>query len=1020
MRNVVVQKAVRKALYSIFGGAAVAALAFAGQVSAADQSQSVQQGSTGAAGAATSSTAAGADVAATALKAVEVTGTRIKRTSVEQAQPIEVVTSAQIKQTGLTNIGDVLQALPSSGSSISTATGNWGNGAAGAAGQTELNLRNLGPQRTLVLVNGHRWITGLDGTVDLNTIPASIIDHIEVLQDGASAIYGSDAMAGVVNIITVKNLAGAKADAYVGLYNGDGHWDGLTKNYDVTVGTSSERSNLLVDVAYRTQGGVSAGSRTISSVPIYGTGNTRGTAATPQGSFKFIAPYGGSTSSPTNFPAASTGLNSTECPASNFGTPSSPLYYPLCYITVTPGTMGTSPSDFERFTQNSFWNYAPAEVLLTPNQSLSLFVDGHYNIADNLTLGIEATAEQRTSQLQSAPDPLGITASTSVTIPDHDTFAYNPFPFALSTQQATGPGLLINISRRMIENGYRMSTQNENLMHVRAGLSGFFDVGNSEWDWDAGLLTSKDYQVNAMTGLFNSNLLKIQLSSPAGCAAQASLGCVPLNLFGGQSNPMTPQQLKYAQYVDRLTYDLREQSVYADITNSNVATLPAGPIGLAFGYQYLGQTGSFQPSAIDMEEPNPPSPTNGKTNLTSIYGEIDIPLLANVPLAKLIDLDIATRRTDAQALTTSNFNTSSRVGLKWQPTDTLLLRATWSQGFRAPSLGDLFQGQTNTGTKAADPCSNYAVSGVPASVQNLCAAQGVPPSYVQSTSQLGAQEEGNPNLKPETSIARTAGFVYSPNWLPGFNMNMDYYKIELEGTIQSTGILNIFNSCYFGNDSADCARIFRYPTGEIRVIDDSVTNIGGTLTSGIDLGLSYSFPVTSVGQFTASLNGSYVRQFNNLFPNFTGQGFTVQKMAGIEQGGILIPLGIPRWKALSNVTWRLGNWSASWKMQYVGPMQESCSDYLDGTVNSFANMGICTQPNMQQNGLSRTRLAATLYHDFQVQYNVTPWNTTLTFGINNAFDKAPPPSVLAVINSYDPTNYRVPGRFFYGSIGVKF
>lgn len=248
MRNVVVRNAVHKALYSILGGVAVAGLAFAGQVSAADQSQSAQQSSTGASGAATSSTAAGADGASTALKAVEVTGTRIKRTSVEQAQPIEVVTAAQIKQTGLTNIGDVLQALTSAGSSISTATGNWGNGGAATGGQTTLNLRDLGPQRTLVLVNGHRWVTQMNGTVDLNTIPASIIDHIEILQDGASAIYGSDAIAGVVNIITVKNFNGAEANAYTGVYHGDGHWDGLTKSASVTFGSTNGRFSIS---AYR-------------------------------------------------------------------------------------------------------------------------------------------------------------------------------------------------------------------------------------------------------------------------------------------------------------------------------------------------------------------------------------------------------------------------------------------------------------------------------------------------------------------------------------------------------------------------------------------------------------------------------------------------------------------------------------------------------------------------------------------------------------------------------------------------
>lgn len=1018
MRNVAVQKAVHKALYSIFGGAAVAALAFAGQVSAADQSQSAQQSSTGTAEAASSSTATGADVAATALKAVEVTGTRIKRTSVEQAQPIEVVTAAQIKQTGLTNIGDVLQALTSAGSSISTATGNWGNGGAATGGQTTLNLRNLGPQRTLVLVNGHRWVTQMNGTVDLNTIPASIIDHIEILQDGASAIYGSDAIAGVVNIITVKNFNGAEANAYTGVYHGDGHWDGLTKSASVTFGSTNGRFSYLVDAQYRSQGSVAAGNRSISNEPIHGTGDTRGTAATPQGSFKFIAPYSGSTSDPNNSPAASTGLTSAECPASNFGTPSAPKYMPLCYITPIPGTPGTSPSDFTRFAQSDFWNYTPAELLLTPNQSFDVYSSGSYSLRDNLTWTFEATADQRQSTMQSAPDPFGIGPASSVDIPANENF--NPFDFNLSTTQAVGPGLLINYSRRLVENGYRLTSQTENIQHYRTGFNGFFDTGSSEWDWDAGYAFSKDSEVDQLYGLLDANRVAIQLSSPAGCAAQASLGCTPMNLFGGQTNPMTPAQLAYASYVNTFTYYRREQSFYADITNSDIGSLPGGPIGFAAGYQFVGNAAHFQPNSTAMQQNNPPAPTNGATGLSSVYAEMDFPFVANAPFAKLVDLDVASRRTQASLNgINSSYNTSSRAGLKWQPDSEWLLRGTWSQGFRAPNISELFAGRFGLGTKAVDPCSAYLTTGVPVQVQNACAAAGVPPSYLQSTSQLTSTEEGNPSLKPETSISKTVGFVYSPNAIPGFNANFDFYKIQLEGTIQPIGGQNILDGCYFSDIASDCSRITRYPSGVINVLDDSVANIGGTLTEGYDFGFTYALPATPVGQFNVALQSTYIREYNNFLPSGTGT-VNVTKLAGIETGGIVLPLGIPRWKALASVGWSMGNWGAHWKVQYVGPMQEACSDYLDGTPDSLANMGVCTQPNFQSNPLSRNRLAATVYNDVNANYTFQPWNATFTLGVNNIFDKNPPSSVLAVINSYDPTNYRVPGRFLYGSVTVKF
>lgn len=251
-------------------------------------------------------------------------------------------------------------------------------------------------------------------------------------------------------------------------------------------------------------------------------------------------------------------------------------------------------------------------------------------------------------------------------------------------------------------------------------------------------------------------------------------------------------------------------------------------------------------------------------------------------------------------------------------------------------------------------------------------------------------------------------------------MNLDYYKIELEHTIQPIGGGNILDFCYYAGISSDCDRITRFPSGVIDVIDDSTANIGGTLTEGYDLGFAYAFPTSSVGQFKLSFQSTYIAEFNNLFPNPTTGGFNVTKLAGIETGGIVLPLGIPRWKATARLSWNMGNWVAGWKMQYVGPMQQACSDYLNGTPDSLANMGVCSQPNFENNALSRNRLSATVYNDVNASYTFTPWNATFAFGINNVFDKDPPSSVLAVIDSYDPTNYRVPGRFIYGSITVKF
>lgn len=1005
--SLMVQRAVRAAIAC----GITTGFVFGGSVMAADQNQAMPV-----------NTPTATTPAPTKLKAVEVTGTKIKRTNVEQAQPIQIITQAQIKQTGLTTIGQVLQHITSSGSALNPQYDQGGNGDTTGGGETNLDLRNLGSQRTLVLVNGHRWITALNGTVDLNTIPIAIIDHVEILQDGASAIYGSDAIAGVVNIITVKNFDGAEANAYVGIHHGDGHWDGLTRSYSATIGTGNDRSNVVFNASYENENAVPSSHRTLSAIPIYGTGDTRGSSATPQGRFTFIPPYGGSTSSPNNFPAPSTHLTSTQCPANNFGTDAMPNYLPECDLTLITGKPGTSPQDFRPYLPTDNYNYANSTYLISPAQRFSTYAAGHFDLADNLTFSMEATFTQRNSDQQSAPSPIFIgTSSATASLPASKD--YNPFNFALNTAAPIGPGLLISLGRRLVEDGPRIDNENENVIHVNSGFNGYFDAAGSEWDWDAGYLFSKDTYINTDYGQLDANRLSVQLSSPAACEAQAALGCVPINFFGGQTVQITPTQLAFSSYVNTNQFRFDTRGFYGDVSNSDVVNLPAGPVGLAMGFQNLRNGGDFQPSTVSSRQQFfPLVPTSGTTTSDAAYLEVDLPLLADMPFAKLVDLDVATRRTEVKTLSVTNFNTSSKAGLKWQPTEDLLLRGTWSQGFRSPDISELFSGITGSSFQTRDPCNNYLTSGVPVSVQKLCAAQGVPPSYIQPINQISTQQSGNPELKPETSISRTVGFVYSPNWLPGFNVNADYYKIELENTIQPLGGENLFDGCYYGNIASYCARIHRASngTGNIVNVDDSVTNIGGTSTSGIDIGFSYALPMTSIGQFQVGLQSTYLRTYNEYYPTANGQGEAVTKLAGVERGGTTFPTGFPRWKANANVTWALGDWGASWNIRYVGSTIESCGDYLDGTPFSFTNMGVCSKPDYQNNTLSQNRLAPAVYHNAQIHYTFAPWNTTVTFGVNNIFDRIPPESVTAELNSYDTSLYPIPGRYFYASVAVKF
>ncbi len=774
-----------------------------------------------------------ANNASTQLGTVEVTGTKIKRTSVETAQPIQIITQEQIKASGLATVGQLLQSLTASGGALNTLANDGGNFTYTGGGQTNVDLRNLGASRTLVLVNGKRWVTNLDGTVDLNTIPTAIIDHIEILQDGASAIYGSDAIAGVVNIITIQRFTGSEAHAYMGMYDGKGDgggWDGRTQEYDFTSGIANDKSNLVFSVSYTKQDPIAASNRSISKEPVVGTGQTRGSSATPQGRFVFIPPTSSNPSDPNNAPAPSTGLTSTQCPTTNFGSASTPNYEPFCDLSLIPGQPGTSANQYAPFTQQDRFNYAPYNYVLTPEERYSGYMSSNTDLADNLTFSTNVNYSHRNSQQQAGPTPLFF-ASTSIITDVPANQKYNPFGFDLNTQtnNPLGPGYLGLLGRRMVEAGPRIYNESENTWRYLAGLNGYFDMFGSEWDWDSGYIFSQDTETDTNYGSFNVQDVRNAMGDPAICAANS--GCVPINFFGGQTTAITPAQLAYSEYTQQNQFQNNQRIYYADITNSSLANLPAGPLGFAAGVQYLEHDGSFIPDSVAQagdDSFNPKvavPPTSGRLTEKSVYAEFDVPLLANLPAVKLLDLDVASRYTKYN---TFGSNTTSQAGLKWQVNDQFLARTTWAQGFRAPDIDDLYAGPTLLSSQLSDPCSNYNTSGVSATVQQRCSngfggVPAVPMSYTQSNPQINTLESGNPNLQPETSISRTVGFVYSPDWLQGLNVNMDYYRIELNNTIGPISGQAIFDGCYVQGNVSDCARITRGPTGAVTNVNDAVT-----------------------------------------------------------------------------------------------------------------------------------------------------------------------------------------------------
>jgi outer membrane receptor protein involved in Fe transport len=969
------------------------------------------------------------------LGKIEVTGTRIKRTDVETAQPVSIITATQLKATGLTSIGDILQTVSQSGASLNTNFNNGGNG------RTNLDLRFLGPQRVLVLVNGRRWITGLGGPgqqgVDLNEIPVSVIDHVEILQDGASAIYGSDAISGVVNIITIKGYNGAEANAYTSIFSGEGHHDGKVQEYDFTIGSSGDKAGVTMNVTYVNQHEVWAGARDISKEPIRGQGPTSGSSATPSGRFIIV-------------PGATLGT----CPN---GT--TVLTYGTCDLTLIntpkPGFAGSangpSISNFRDRTANDTYNFAPLNYFVTPSERTSFYSQGHYDIADNLSFTTELVFNKRGSQQALAPSPLflgfagGATANGSF-IGVGASNPYNPFGHDLVGNlsqwcllQPAGPNdctnnnndLLVFLGRRPVEAGQRLFTQNVETYQFAGGFKGYFNLGGNEWDWDVNYVYGNDYTSIITAGLFNNERLATALDSPgvASCASQP--GCVPFNIFGG-AGTITPAMLNYVQYEDHAVISVSQRD-YTGNLNGTIVDLPAGPLGFAAGYEYLEQDGFSHPDATTASgnsSGNVTQPTDGREKTNAEYVEFDFPLVADAPGFKMLDLDVANRwsqfkwfggipgTSGSSVVHTANASTA-RAALKWQPSDSLLVRASWSQGFRAPTISELFFGNSDSFPAASDPCAKAPGTwdGVPAHYPAGCprAAGGAPAPHTQPNLQIKTTIGGNPNLVPEKALSRSIGFVYNPDFIPGFDFSADYYKIELDQRIQAIAPQIILNGCYLGGNANQCSKI-TVAGGIITDIVDTNVNIGGNLTSGVDIATHYKLPSTSAGDFKLGLDWTFLKSFMQTLP--TGNALPAPQFSSTELAGTTTSFGgFPRQKANVSLNWNYGDWSANWNVQYIGAMYEPCSAR---TVATYT--GSCSNPTEISitGGTGRNHIGATVYHDVQFGYHADSINTDFTFGIRNLLDKQPPTALTAFANSFLPSFYRVPGREFYGRISVKF
>lgn len=1055
---------------------------------------------------------ANTEKSATRLEAVQVTGSRIKRADAETEQPVVRLTRKDLDRTGQTTVGEVLQTLPAAGSSLNTNINNGGTGA------TEVDLRNLGSNRVLVLVDGHRWISGLrslsTNSVDLNTIPFALVERVDVLQDGASAVYGSDAVTGIVNIITKKKFTGLNVSSQYGAFTqGDGqqqlHTISVGNAFDGLFGGAS--TSIFGAFSFQDQKAVFAGDRRLSRVPRINAGPTRQSTFTPEGRALFVAST--TTASPqnlgtTNCPNLAPGIaegtvnsdTSVDLPSQagggNIGTVPNPMLTApeqtanspglnLCDITRVAGSTGDASADYRPYNgaEDSF-NFALTNYLATPLRSYNAYLSMEHEFTDRLRFSAQGLYSLRQSVQQLAAHPISIgdigpiiggLMPGSTQSFNQATFipASNPFNPTRNNVGGDGPqdiGRLVNsprnpgsgtnvdpcngtgadptgsgqvpcgpagalfysgaVLRRIVEGDPRVQEQNVPTRFGRFGLSGDFDLfALNAIDWELGYSYGVTSQSQTLFNNFRQDRIRNAIvgnyveGGQFGTRADQGIPddvplcvdpCVPLNLLGGAGS-ITQANLDYIRFDGHSNTRQSQSDLYLNIATALPIRLFSDDIGVAIGVERRTSKYNDLPSPEQIDNTTSgltAQPTTGALTAKEAYMEIDLPIVKDLPLVRDLGISVAGRLSDYGEFGKAN---TGKLGLRYKPFEDLLLRSTFSTSFRAPNTGELFLSNAGSYPALTDPC---AAPDAGSTAETNCNNDGVAP-YTQTVVQFLSPFTGNRDLKSEKSHSLTAGMVFSPKVLEGFDFTIDYFQIKLDNFISPPGAQFILDQCYGTPGRAFCNFISRAPNGQLSTVTNSFQNFPSTETSGLDFSLNYALPskgtvLEALGRFKIAAGATFLSSYSQSVIGSDG---------GIERTGYAgnndIGQPLPRWKINPSLQWQRGPWSGSLNTRIVWGYNEICDD---GIAPTLVDQGLCSDPsarNKQGDSEPRNRVRYAWKSDLQLGYKLRAYKTDLTLGMQNLFNQDPPLSYSVLSNSFD-SSYWLPGQLPYLSLKKDF
>jgi iron complex outermembrane recepter protein len=910
-----------------------------------------------------------------AIEEMVVTGTNLQNAGATSIAPITAVSGEALLQKGPGTIDEVLKSIPQlkpdNGASATLE---------GGAGVAKANLRALGPTRTLVLVNGRRFIPAdSSGLVDLATIPEALLDRVDILTGGASAVYGSDAIGGAINFVLKNNFEGATASySYGETFIGDA----ATHKFDGTIGGNfaGDRGNVVFSASYLTSGNADSQSRSFSKDLLLETAN----GLQP---FRSSAVEGGRVTAGSGF--VGVGPAQGACTSGSrvrFAAGGAPVVY------CTPENDYNSQAFFklkrpvDRYQVSTLTRY---EI----NDDIEVYGEGFYVNARN-------TAERNPDQFRGNLVLPGYAANPTIPQVTRDFLSANAAIFDPSgSGRATIP-----LRIRFPQLGSAAYEFDRNSFGVTGGLRGNLPLlGSKDWKWDVHYSYQRATQVETDSGQLS--LARLALGSDvvvnngvATCRTNI-LGCVPVNILG--INALTPAMAAFLAPV-RTQHSVFDRNMVGGTLSGEVFDVPAGPVAVAVGFEHRDESYKFTPSAEDaagsFQQASTGPAIAGGVKVTEFFGEVGVPLLRDAPFAHLLAAEAGYRYSD---YTRIGGVSTYKGGLKWQPVDdSFTLRGGYNRAIRAPNLAELFSSRTSATVSGTDPCA--AINNPSAAVRALCVQNGVPAASIATFAPtdpfIRAVSGGNPALTEEKANTYTLGAMYQPSFVPNLNITVDYFHITVNGAVGQITAQQFLNQCASSLDpnSVFCQAISRDANGFILNVNAASANIAKRVSSGIDVAANWStdLPWSGIaGQGSELLvNFSNTYQIDDTTQTFAGQAAV--ECAGHYDGNVCSGLAgrvmTPRVAGYIQGTIKSGPASFGTRVNWIGGF----------TPAAGINANIKSVP-------------AIAYVDINAGYEIGE-NIKLSGGIINLGDKNPP------IIGFDKTADANTDQVLYDTLGRRF